>query len=134
MGKAGKNDSPRRPVALVLCNVDRNLTIATRVCVAATSSARRKGLLGISEMNPEEGLWICPCEAIHTFGMKMSIDVIFLDREYRVKKVRSGIGPNRISFCFSASSVLELAPGTISASGTRVNDCLAFHPISTTSY
>jgi uncharacterized membrane protein (UPF0127 family) len=58
--------------------------------------------------------------------MKMPIDVIFLDRSYRVRKIRHNIGPNRISFCISAASVLELAPGTITASGTQLNDRLEF--------
>jgi hypothetical protein len=111
-----------------LCNVDRGVSVAKRVRVAADSSARRKGLLDVKEMDREAGLWIQPCEAIHTFGMKMAIDVIFLDREYRVKKIRQRVGPNRISFCFSASSVVELAAGAVSTSGTQVNDRLEFKP------
>ncbi len=109
-----------------LCNLDRGLSVAKRVRVAGSSTERRKGLLGISKMDRETGLWICPCEAIHTFGMKMAIDVIFLDREYRVKKIRQQMGPNRISFCVTASSVVELPAGTLSASGTQLNDRLEF--------
>jgi uncharacterized membrane protein (UPF0127 family) len=77
-------------------------------------------------MDGEAGLWICPCEAIHTFGMKFPIDVIFLDRDYRVRKVRRELTPNRISFCLSASSVVELRAGAIAASGTQLNDRLEF--------
>jgi uncharacterized membrane protein (UPF0127 family) len=58
--------------------------------------------------------------------MKFAIDVIFLDREYRVRQIRRDLAPNRISFCLSASSVLELPAGTIGASGTEVNDKLHF--------
>jgi hypothetical protein len=113
-----------------LYNLDRGVNLAQRVRVAATSRERRKGLLGISEMDRDGGLWIHPCEAIHTFGMKMPIDVIFLDRSYRIRKIRREIGANRISFCISAASVLELAPGTITATGTQLNDRLEFHAYS----
>lgn len=105
------------------------MTIAKHVRIAASSTERRKGLLGISEMDRESGLWIHPCEAIHTFGMKMAIDVIFLDRKYRIKKMRRQISPNRIAFCISASSVVELPAGTIVASGIEVNDRLEFRAL-----
>lgn len=34
------------------------------------------------------GIWIAPCEAIHTLGMKTPIDAIFIDHQLRVKKLR----------------------------------------------
>jgi uncharacterized protein len=109
-----------------LFNLSRGVSVAKRVRVAATSSERRKGLLGIAEMDREAGLWIMPCEAVHTFGMKMPLDLVFLDRSYRVRKIRRGIGPNRISLCLSASSVVELSAGALSESGTQVNDTLTW--------
>jgi len=92
------------------------------------SAERRRGLLGITELDPDEGLWIAPCEAIHTFGMKIPIDILFLDREYRVKKIHREIRPNRIAFCLSAASAVELAAGSVALSGTELNDQLAFLP------
>lgn len=127
MGKRGSNDASRINQQLyTLRNIDRGVILAQRVRLAATSAERRKGLLGVSSMDPECALWIHPCEAIHTFGMKMRIDVIFLDREYRVKKLRCAVGPNHFAFCVSASSVVELAAGAVSASGTQLNDRLQF--------
>jgi len=109
-----------------LFNLDRGVSVARRIRVATTSSERRKGLLGVSQMDPESGLWINPCEAVHTFRMRMPLDLVFLDRDYRVKKIHRGIGPNRISICISASSVVELAAGALAESGTEVNDRLAW--------
>lgn len=107
-------------------NVDRNAAIANRVRLATTSAERRQGLLGVSKLDPGEGLWINPCEAVHTFGMKMPIDIVFLDREHRVRKIQREVGPNRIAFCVSAASVLELKAGTAAAIGAAVNNRLLF--------
>ena len=109
-----------------LYNLDRGVNIATRVQLAATSKERRKGLLGIRHLDRESGLWICPCEAVHTFGMAITLDVVFLDRHHRVRKINAGVKVNRIAFCFTACSVVELAAGSLEATQTRVNDRLEF--------
>ena len=111
-------------------NRNRSRNLATRVSVAGTSQARRQGLLGKERIEPESGLWIAPCEAIHTFGMRTSIDVIFLDRHSRVSKLVSNLKPRRIALCLKAASVLELGGGNIAQSETRVGDQLHFQPSS----
>jgi uncharacterized membrane protein (UPF0127 family) len=127
VGEAGENDAAGLTERQYhLTNADRGVTLAKRVRVAGDSNSRRKGLLGTSELDQDSALWIYPCEAIHTFGMKFPIDVIFLDGDFRVRKIHPELGPNRICFCLSASSVVELPVGTISASGTKVNDKLEF--------
>jgi uncharacterized membrane protein (UPF0127 family) len=75
---------------------------------------------------PGEGLWLVPCESIHTFFMRFPIDVIYLDRHHRVKKVRSAVLPWRFSACFSAHSVIELPAGTVLDRQTRAGDQLEF--------
>ena len=80
--------------------------------------------MGVSTLEDRPGLWIIPCEAIHTFGMKMAIDSIFLDKQLRVKKVHSSLGPGRIAVCVTAHSVLELRVGSIASSGTKPGDWL----------
>jgi len=103
-------------------NQTRDLPVASRVRIAGLSRERRKGLSGISQMPPDSGLWIVPCEAVHTFGMKMRIDVIFLDRDFCVRHTRAALAPNRIAVCLRAYSVLELPPGSIERSQTCVGD------------
>jgi len=109
----------------VLVNIESGVKLASRVRIAGDSAARRKGLLGADNLDREAGLWIMPCEAIHTFGLKLPIDVLFLDRDFRVKKLLAGIRPYRISVCLRASSVLEIRAGAIAESKTRVGDRLA---------
>lgn len=130
MGKPGSYDSSRVTSRLyTLRNLDRGLVIAARIRLAVTSVDRKKGLLGVSNLNRDDGLWICPCEAVHTFGMKMPIDVVFIDRKRRVRQIRQNLGSNRISFCFRAESVIELRAGALIATGTQVNDRLELKPL-----
>jgi uncharacterized protein len=81
-------------------------------------------------MQEGEGLWIAPCEAIHTIGMHWPIDVIFIDRTYRVRKIAANLSPWRMAMCWSAFSVLELPAGAVASSGTQTGDFLTFHPTS----
>lgn len=111
---------------LKISNLTRQAVLAGSVEVADQGARRRKGLLGRDGLSVEEGLWILPCEAVHTFGMRFPIDLIYLDRGNRVKKTRSNVRPFRLSACFSAHSVIELASGTISRTQTQPGDRLEF--------
>lgn len=107
-------------------NVTRGKILADQAEVADTSRKRRIGLLKHDSLPPGGGLWIVPCEGVHTFGMKFPIDVIFLDRAKKVLKVRAGMGPRRIALCLRAHSVLELPDRTAAAAETRAGDQLEF--------
>ncbi|HUY95684.1 MAG TPA: DUF192 domain-containing protein [Terracidiphilus sp.] len=108
-------------------NLTRQTEIGARIAVADRGPRRRKGLLGRTGLEEGEGLWIVPCEAVHTFGMRFAIDLVYLDRGRRVLKVRHGVVPSRISGCFRAHSILELRPGTIAATSTEPGDQMQFH-------
>jgi uncharacterized membrane protein (UPF0127 family) len=109
-------------------NLTRNTQLATRMEVADTSPKRNKGLLGRKGLAPGEGLWIIPCESIHTFFMQFPIDLVYLDRQNRIKKLRSAVPAWRLSACFFAHSVLELPAGAIRNSLTQHGDSLDFSP------
>jgi hypothetical protein len=96
--------------------------------VPRTSSERRRGLLRHSALTPDEGLWIIPCEAIHTFGMRFAIDVLFLNSKKAVLRAVPRVPAGRIRFCVRAESVLELAEGAIANSQTLPGDVLQFIP------
>lgn len=96
--------------------------MADRADIADTSKKRRTGLLKHRGLDRGEGLWLVPCEAVHTIGMKFPIDVLFLDKKRRVVKVRGSVGKWRIAGSLRAHSVLELPAGTAAATGTAVGD------------
>lgn len=107
-------------------NTTRQTEIGAGIEVADTAARRNKGLLGRTGLEPGEGLWIVPCEAVHTFAMKFSLDLIYLDRNRRVVKVRGDVRPGRISGTLRAHSVIELPSGAITASQTQRGDILEF--------
>ena len=110
--------------SLLVRNVTRNVVLANSASVADTSAKRRTGLLKHERLEAGQGLWIVPCEGVHTFGMKFPIDVLFLNRKRRVLKIRENMVVRRISLCLWAHSVLELPAGTVKASGTAKGDHL----------
>jgi uncharacterized protein len=112
-----------------ISNLTRQVLLAHCVEVADHGATRRKGLLGRNALPAGEGLWIVPCESVHTFFMKFPIDLIYLDRNKKVKKVRNSVPPWRVSACLSAHSIIELASGTIIMTQTRPGDALEFSPI-----
>lgn len=103
--------------------------VADRADAANTSAKRREGLLKRSGLAPGEGLWISPCEAVHCFFMKFTIDVLFLNRAKKVVKVRPSLRPWRVAGCLRAHSVLELPEGRIAATGTAPGDELEFEKV-----
>lgn len=107
-------------------NVTRQTVLAECVEVADSGEKRRKGLLGRQQLTLGEGLWILPCEAVHTVCMRFPIDLVYLDRQHRVKKIKFAVPPWRLSACLSAHSVLELSAGAIRLSHTGRGDQLEF--------
>ena len=107
-------------------NQTRDVMLADRAGVANTSKARRTGLLKHQSLEPGDGLWIAPCEAVHTFGMKFPIDVLYLNKKRKVIKIRENMVRSRVSFCLRAHSVLELPAGTCAATQTERGDQLIF--------
>ncbi len=94
---------------------------------SVTESAweRNVGLLKHKELREGEGLWIDPCNAIHTFFMRFAIDAVFLSRDLRVVKVKTNLRPWRMTGIYwSARSVLELPAGDANRLGIRLGDKL----------
>lgn len=113
-------------IRMRVSNLTRQTEVANCVLVADRGESRRKGLLGRDRLSATEGLWIVPCEAVHTFGMRFPIDLIYLDRHHRIKKIKSDVPPWKLSACLSAHSVLELAAGRIRETHTQPGDRLEF--------
>ena len=116
-------------VQFQVLNRARGTVLATRLEVADSAPKRTKGLLGRDSLGSGEGLWIIPCESVHTFFMRFPIDLVYLDRKNKIKKARSAVGPWRMSACLSAHSVLELPAGTIRNTQTKPGDVLEFSSV-----
>ena len=118
------------PDRVKIVNRTRKVELATNVEVAKSGAKRSKGLLGRKGLQPGEGMWIVPCEAVHTFGMQFALDLVYLDREFRIRKIRRNVPPWRMSACLSAHSIIELAAGAVKESEAQPGDVLEFSPAS----
>ena len=111
-------------------NADRDTVLGAEVEVADDWWHRLRGLLGRPPLHPGEGLLISPCRSVHMIGMKFGIDVVFLSREGRVVGLYEALAPGRLTrWHRDAVHALEVPPGTIASSGTRLGDQLAWHSV-----
>ena len=88
--------------SMLLADVERTQTVFERT----------RGLLGRDGLSRQQGLLITSCNAIHTFFMRFPIDVVFLNRQYRIEKITPQLVPFRLASCRRASMVLEMRSGT----------------------
>jgi uncharacterized membrane protein (UPF0127 family) len=70
------------------------------------------------------GLLIDPCNSIHTFFMRYSLDVVFIDSKNKVVKIIYALKPWRMTWIyFKARKTLELPAGKLDKS-LKVGDLL----------
>jgi uncharacterized membrane protein (UPF0127 family) len=104
-------------------NLTRQSFLSLGISPAETHIARLRGFLGRMRLRSDEGLWVVPCQGIHTFGLLFPIDVIYLDGKHRVIHLIEHVGPFRMTpIRVQCSSVLELPTRTIYSSNTQVGD------------
>ncbi|MEU8654568.1 DUF192 domain-containing protein [Streptomyces sp. NPDC048737] len=85
--------------------------------IAASYRARTRGLLGRDAV--EGALLLSPAGSVHTFGMRMPIDVAYLDRHLTVLTVRT-MRPGRLGLPRPRSRhVLEAGAGVMAGWGVR---------------
>jgi uncharacterized membrane protein (UPF0127 family) len=95
------------------------LDTSIRVRHADNFLTRARGLLGHARLTDAEGLWIRPCNSVHTFGMTYSIDVVFLDSNLRVLRIAHELRRRRIASARGARSTLELLGGVARQIGIK---------------
>ena len=67
---------------------------------------------GRKSLPPSHGLLLSPCISIHMLFMRFAIDVIYLDKDFCIKKIAQNVLPwIGMSFCFGAWATLEMASG-----------------------
>ncbi|MGW0474019.1 DUF192 domain-containing protein [Streptomyces coeruleorubidus] len=85
--------------------------------IATSYRARTRGLLGRDSV--EGAILLSPANSVHTFRMRMPIDVAYLDRDFRVIAVRT-MRPGRLGMPrLRARHVVEANAGVMSEYGVR---------------
>jgi uncharacterized membrane protein (UPF0127 family) len=99
--------------------------VADRIARADTFFTRLVGLLGRAHLEPGEGLLIAPCNSVHTFFMRFSIDVAFLDKDGLVIRAVAHLKPWRATRIHPrAHATLELPAGALALAGVVDGDRL----------
>ena len=109
-------------MAFALMREGRAIPVASRVEIAVSRRARRRGLLGRQRLDSNAALLLVPCTAVHTACMRFPIDVIFVNREGRAVHIVSRMQPWRMAMSPSAHAVIELAAGSVEKHDIRVGD------------
>jgi uncharacterized protein len=113
---------------ILALNETRKTLLASRLMIADRSQ-RLSDALG-ARILPGDGVWIEACNRVDTSGMRVSLDLLFLDSDYRVLAAVTDVRPG--SACpevEEAVGVLELAAGTIQLSQTEKGDHVVLEPI-----
>jgi uncharacterized membrane protein (UPF0127 family) len=109
-------------MAFALMREGAKVPVASRVEIAVSRRARRRGLLGRQRLDTNAALVLVPCSAVHTACMRFPIDVVFVNREGRAVHIVTRMQPWRIAIAPSAHAVIELAAGSVEKHDIRVGD------------
>ena len=103
--------------------------LGSRVYVCETFLERALGLWAQGPLMNDELLRIAPCRAVHTLGLRIAIDLVFVDRAGRVLDLVPALPPNRIASRWGAWAVWEAPAGWLQSrpirDGSRLELCSA---------
>jgi uncharacterized membrane protein (UPF0127 family) len=106
-------------------NQTRETFLSLSVTAADTIFTRLKGFIGRFKLGCDEGIWLVPSRGVHTLGVLVPLDLIYLDENYRVIHLVEYFPTFRIApLRTQAESVLELPTHTIYSSQTQSGDQL----------
>jgi len=112
-----------------LYHVDAQQILVDALEMAEDRRARSRGLIGHAPLEAGQGMLIRPCRWIHTFRMSFPIDVIYVDRDWRVVACSEDLVPSRFGRpVLRAQFVVELPAGAIRRAGVQPGDRLELRP------
>ena len=86
--------------------------VSIKVEIADNFIKRFMGLMGRNNIGSAQGLFLASCNSIHMCFMKFAIDVIYVDKNFKIKKITHNLKPwTGVSMCFGAFGVIEVTAG-----------------------
>ena len=113
--------------AYEIVDIRTNTLVASAVEEAIGRWQSFRGLMFRKELEQSRGLLIRPARGIHTHFMRFPIDLIFMDEENCVVKIRPAMQPWRVDPA-RAAAVIEISAGLADAADVRVGDELLLRP------
>ncbi|CBL45135.1 Hypothetical protein HDN1F_15520 [gamma proteobacterium HdN1] len=103
------------------------LSHTVQVGFADSFFTRLLGLLPRRELPFGQSLLITPCTDVHTWFMRFTIDIVFLDKQHKIVGIREHVRPFRFALGpRSTASVLELTAGAVEKLALKTDDHLSF--------
>jgi uncharacterized membrane protein (UPF0127 family) len=103
--------------------------LGVAVSITETVRERMSGLLGRDHLPSGEALLLRRCGSVHTFGMRFSIDVVFLDRFERIVAIHHNVSKRRMLFNLRAAQTLEMPAGAARDRGLAIGDQPVFEAL-----
>jgi uncharacterized membrane protein (UPF0127 family) len=113
----------------ILYSGNEKKILLNRVMKTSSRFEGIRGLLFRKPLKENEGLIIQKCSAIHTVGMKYSIDVIFLRNDFSIKKIFMDVNPYRFCISLGSSMVLEIVSGVVKKNNIIENMLLSWEKL-----
>ena len=91
------------------------------VLMADSFLTRLAGLMFRKKLPSATGLLLFPCNSVHMCFMRFAIDVVYLDKDYKILKIVKDLKPwIGLSMCHKAWATLELNAGEADKLGHEV--------------
>ena len=91
------------------------------ILIADTFFTRLAGLMFRKKLPAATGLLLAPCNSVHMCFMRFAIDVIYLDKDYKILKIVRNLQPwIGLSMCTKAYATLEMTAGEAERCGLEV--------------
>jgi uncharacterized protein len=113
----------RRSVARIRRAADGAL-VCERCEIPNSAFGRMRGLIGRRGLEPGSGMLIDSAPSVHMFFMRFPIDVVFLDRDWKIVAIRHRLRPWRVAGARRAVAALELPAGAAAEAGIEKGDVL----------
>lgn len=108
-----------------LVKSNNNEVICDNLLIADSFFRRFKGLMFTKNLPYYQGLYIKPCNSIHTFFMNYSIDVLYVDKNHKILAINEEFEPGRIGpYVKGAKAVIELPAGKVKERELNVGQAL----------
>ena len=89
--------------------------------IADSFLTRLAGLMFQKKLPQGAGLLLIPCNSVHMCFMRFAIDIIYLDRDYKILKIVKNLSPwAGLSICRQAWATLEMTAGEAERCGLEV--------------
>jgi len=98
-------------------------SLQLNITVAQSFWQRFRGLMLSEPLSSDQALLIPRCTSVHTFFMRFTLDLVYLDKNDFVVKLVCSIKPWRMSWGGSgASQILEMTAGGIERYAFQIGD------------